>query len=758
MLEEIDPHEQEADDETTSPDQEASLFDPSFFPFRRPVSGLYTWSMPIFRIPRPIPRLPERIPLPRPQPHADATADEASFIPWPFWSAREELRLDVDGRYPQMTASGTLIRGFTSRLHWIADLSASGINSWTGTIWYKNGDASALPHTNVKIHVNNSWFASHRKATVTFTGGGASARTLTFGWKSAYFHRVEFEFDTVENTSALTKINTGDHPNRPASLPNQTLSIETVYRRAGFQVSKSGDDDPIPLTGAGANETWSDAEMHDAMQVYWSRFADKAQWSMWVLFAAMHDRGSGLGGIMFDDIGPNHRQGTALFNKSFISNAPDGDPNPTAWVKRMKFWTAVHEMGHAFNLAHSWQKSHPPSWGKPWIPLSNEPEARSFMNYPYNVQGGQSAFFSDFEFRFSDNELLFMRHAPAKFVQMGNADWFDNHAFELASISPEPAFKLELRVHRKEPFEFLEPAALELKLTNISGSPRIVDQAILEKTSDMTVILKKQGKAARQWAPYATYCRQLRDRILAPGESMYAPLNVAAGLNGFDIAEPGNYIAQVALHLEKEDIVSNALPLRVAPPRDYDEEILAQDLFNEDVGRTLAMNGSRFFEKANDTLRKVVTELGSRRIAHHAHLALASPMTRDYKLLVLDKGKRDLTSAVKDEGKFITKAKSTSAQRELTKALTSNADSAAETLGHIDYERHVDGLCQLLAGAGETSKASECTSILHSTLTKRGVLKSVLDDIEERGTQYAKGKAPKKGVRPRRKPEKEIQL
>ena len=35
---------------------------------------------------------------------------------------REEIRLDVDGRYPQMTVSGT-IRGFlVSRIHWIARL------------------------------------------------------------------------------------------------------------------------------------------------------------------------------------------------------------------------------------------------------------------------------------------------------------------------------------------------------------------------------------------------------------------------------------------------------------------------------------------------------------------------------------------------------------------------------------------------------------------------------------------------------------
>ncbi len=92
----------------------------------------------------------------------------------------------------------------------------------------------------------------------------------------------------------------------------------------------------------------------------------------------------------------------------------------------MAFWTAVHEMGHGFNLAHAWQKA----LGNPWIPLANQPEARTFMNYPFNVAGGETAFFSDFRFRFTDDELVFMRHAPRRFVQVGNANWFDNHCIK----------------------------------------------------------------------------------------------------------------------------------------------------------------------------------------------------------------------------------------------------------------------------------------------------------------------------------------
>lgn len=704
-----------------------SAFDfPIFVPWTIPVSGLYSWSFQFIFKARTFgaeeiagPTLP------------------GPTLPW--WLQREELRLDVDGRYPQMQASGTLLLGTTSRAHWIAQLTKVASYKWTGSIWFKDGNAGLMPYTNVEITANASWFTNQKSATVKFTGGGAAPKTRTFKFSSSYHHPVEFEFDTVQGTSAVTSVNTCAHPNRPASLPCETLTIEKVFQRAGFQVKKSGSDNTIPVSGAGGNGTWSDMEMHDAMQTYWSRFANKAQWSMWVLFAAQHDQGSTLGGIMFDDIGPNHRQGTAMFNNSFIANAPAGDANPAAWVQRMKFWTACHEMGHAFNLAHSWQKSHPPSWGTPWIPLSNENEARSFMNYPYNVAGGQSAFFSDFDYRFSDSELLFMRHAPARFVQMGNADWFDDHGFEQTAVSPEPSFKLELRVNRSKPvFEFLEPVVLELKLTNVSDQPQLVDEHVLEDAEEMTVIIKKQGKAARQWAPFARYCKSPGKAVLQPGESLYESLFVAVGRNGWDLAEPGVYQVQMALHLGEEDTVSNTLRVRVAPPRDYDEEFVAQDFFTEDVGRILSFDGSQVLDAGNETLHEVMDRFGKRKVAFHAGVALGNPMTRDYRTLALDDGQRDMTSAGDDKGKFKTIAKKAkNARSYLEKALIKSPEEAAETLGHIDYKYYVDGFAAWLDQEGDGESAANCQGRLRSALAKRNVLASVLDRIKAQEAAYA---------------------
>jgi hypothetical protein len=722
------------------------------YPFPLPLpraSGLYQWKQARIVYPRPGPQpVPVRpiqstesigqTEVPAEQ-TGEMEIESAAIYPW--WFHREELRLDVDGRYPQKTASGSVTRFFKTRVEWIADLGSTGTNKWSGKIWYKDGDIASFPYTNIQIKVFRSWFASQRRAVVTFSGGGASARTMTFYYKSPYFRTIELEYDRVTDSDPETKINTCDHPNRPATLPCEDITIETVFRRAGFQVSKSGGDGTIPLAIAGPGGTWSDMEMHDAMQTYWSRFANRASWSLWTLFAGQHDRGHGLGGIMFDDIGPNHRQGTAIFTNSFISDPPAGETHAAAWIKRMKFWTAVHEMGHAFNLAHSWQKS----LGTPWIPLSNEPEARSFMNYPYNVSGGQSAFFSDFEYRFSDGELLFMRHAPERFVQMGNADWFDHHGFQQANQSPEPSYQLELRVHRKTKsyFEFLEPVTIELKLTNVSNQAQLLPQNVIIAGDNLTIIIKKDGKAARQFIPFAQYCMKSTNMALNTGQSIYTSMMISAGRNGWDIAEPGYYTIQAALHADDYDIVSNPLRLRVAPPLNYDQEFIAQDFFSEDVGRVLTFHGSQYLDSANNTLQMVCDEHKESLAAIHAGVALGNAKAKDYKLLKMPEDVYEELNSAKDSKAKITKVKADVRHSSmlLAGALSKKPDEAADTLSHVQYKVQVDSMTDWLEANGKSKEAGTVQNRMYKTLANRGVLKTVLAEISKREKGYKKSKA-----------------
>lgn len=743
-------------------DYEALLGFAGGYPLVQSVSGLYEWRIGVVRPLRARPGLPFV-----PGRHLEEIEETSSEFDFESDSEdsfeaeleelealqaarhprmrREELRLDVDGRTPQMAVSGTIMQGLQARAHWIAKLRPTrSRHQWRGNIWYKDGNTGLIPYTRITVRATGAFFPSQRKATVTFSGGGAPTRTHLYRFKSRYFHPVEFEFDTVKGATPVTEIDTCAHPNRPAALPCEKLSVKTVYNRAGFQVNP-GTPGAVPLSGAGADHRWSNSEMHDAMQLYWSRFADRPQWAMWVLFAALHESGTSLGGIMFDSIGPNHRQGTAIFSDSFISNPPANETHPDAWVARMRFWTACHEMGHGFNLAHSWQKTHPPAWGTPWIPTPNENEARSFMNYPYNVAGGQAAFFNDFEYRFSDSELLFMRHAPARFVQMGNADWFDNHGFEQADTLPVSAFKLEVRANRdKREFEFLEPVMLELKLTNVAEQPKLVDKDVLSSPERLTIVIKKQGRVARQWSPFARYLTRPEAVALPSGQSIYDSLFVGAGLNGWDISEPGFYQVQVCLQMENEDVISNPLAILVSPPQGYDEERVAQDFFSEDVGRVLAFDGSHYLATGNAVLEDVADRFSDRRVAIHAEVALAMPKTSDYNLLSIPAEVAEFASAQQAGGKFrVIKPDKDKARATLQSCLLEDGATAAETLGHIDYNFYVTRYSDWLDSEGESGQAAKCQEELHHILSDRHVAGHVLEQVADRRNRYV-GKKKKK--------------
>ena len=80
------------------------------------------------------------------------------------------------------------------------------------------------------------------------------------------------------------------------------------------------------------------------------------------------------------------------------------------------------------------------------------------------------------------------------------------------------------------------------------------------------------------------------------------------------------------------------------------------------------------------------------------------------------------------------------AREELTAVLQTDAAKAADTLGHIDYKQRVDMLSHFLFESGDAAAATQSQSDMHDLLKERGVLKSVLKQIDTEKAHYAKAK------------------
>lgn len=696
--------------------------------FCSPVSGKYRYKTPVTTAPR-IPVTPGPIPrpvVPRPAP--------GPIIPVNLQTVT--VRVDVDRFTPTNRISIEVHRLFPrSSSHVIAEVrsdACTGLNQRTvvADITYRDGNAALIPGDTVTFRARRGAGIGYGSYELELSGQGTTPRTYNLVFVSDKFDPVEFEVDRVQNAGAIvTSIDTHDHPNRPGNLPDETITLATAFERAGFDVTMSPNTSVIPNADAGSNGTWSDTEMHNAMITYWSRFADRPSWAMWVLYAAQHDRGHSLGGIMFDDIGPNHRQGTAIFRDSFIQDVPAGDPNGAAWRRRMEFWTAVHEMGHAFNLAHSWQKAlgAPQAPGDPWIPLANEPEARSFMNYPFNVSGGESAFFSDFEFRFSEDELIFMRHAPRRFVQMGNSDWFNNHAFEAPDDMMHTGdWALQIRPNRDaNAYKFLEPVSMELKLTNVGRVSQVLDEDLLRDGGHISVFVQREGGNTHRWRPMVTRCHEDHDDDLAPGESIYGTHLISASTSGWIIDEPGFYKVQAAVDLGSEIVVSNVLRLYVSAPETTDEASVAPDYFTEDVGRAIAFGGAPALESATVALQTVAAKCPDNPATRHAAVALNSPGLRDFKVIDAENGREKM--AVKS----IRPKTATSAKAQVA-ALLSNGDAAADTMGHIPLFAQLRNVSEALEDAGDQKGANKVLQQSIDLMKKRKILPRIIDNAEAR--------------------------
>jgi hypothetical protein len=235
-------------------------------------------------------------------------------------------------------------------------------------------------------------------------------------------------------------------------------------------------------------------------------------------------------------------------------------------------------------------------------------------------------------------------------------------------------------------------------LTNTSGHPQIVDESILEDAGNFQVLIGRAGGRLRSWRPFAHHCYVPRPRVLEPGQTLRAAFPIACGLDGWYFAEPGAYSLHAVLKTPGAISIAKPLSIRVAHSCDWDEELIAQDFFAQDVGRAIAFGATPARPAVMQTLREVVDRLPGRAVSRHAALALARGLLT---------GQRVLHTSPGDRRRFeMVAADETEGQKFLRHAIHDDPNAAALTLGR----ERVQAFCERYASyspANDSSKPEE---------------------------------------------------
>jgi len=395
------------------------------------------------------------------------------------------------------------------------------------------------------------------------------------------------------------------------SFSGEPINIETALLNAGITVISAGRQTELKKAPP---EGWSEKDLEELMFEAAQSPLDRPEFAVHLLWLSKSNR-PGLLGVMFD-IGDNlPRQGLAVFAGEIANNvAPDALP-------RKLIQTAVHEIGHALNLAHRFERE------------VGRADSTSFMNYDWRYAGGgrTQTFWQQFSYKFDPDEITFLRHAPYPQIVPGGAPfrsvryWADGNGGYSPYVPEQPlsGYKLELLGPPQLIFEFGQPVILGIRLTNQTGRRLEVPTSLLDPKAGLLEILIRRVQPGRppegppaSFVPFTTRCFDISGdglRLLEPNQSIEDNLQLTFGAAGFPFAEPGLYdITAVLVFYDSSRGVdflapSNTLNLRVAYPANRETERVAYEvLLRPDVGRWFALGAPTRLNEAREDVIAVV--------------------------------------------------------------------------------------------------------------------------------------------------------
>jgi len=543
------------------------------------------------------------------------------------------------------------------------------------------------------------------------------------------FRQLRLEVDvcaSVNTEPVLPTYNTHAHNTRPGGLVQRNMTVASAFNEAGVEVTVAPERTIID-DSASQFSTWSNAELHDAMETHFSQYSAGGawpKWDMWGILCGRHDN-SGLAGIMFDWSATNQppeRQGFAIFrNHWWFNNVPAGAPSTQAQAEALRnyLYTWVHEAGHGFNFVHSWNK--------------DRPNALSWMNYPQYVTN----FWNNFMLEFDEEELVHLRHGDRASVIPGGDAWATGMHLEggdaTAAMAPvEGELPLELMVRSKGHFEFLEQVEVELRLRNVAGFPIEVASKLRPEAGTASIHIVDPHGHLHHYEPLICELGPVATRTLEPlgaepGADRYSQnVPLTFGKHGFCFQEPGEYLVRAAYHdLTGVTVPSQVHRIRVGHPASREQDRFAADALERSVGVATYLEGSSspFLNTAMDTLREMADRFQDSMVGVQAALTVGKAESRSH--FRFD----DAVRPVLKESHAPDPEEALKVTAPAVKLLKGLKEKSANLLHHEVVKERAEALTAL-GRAGEARK--ELTD-LRKVLASRGVNATVLNAVEAFG-------------------------
>jgi hypothetical protein len=539
-----------------------------------------------------------------------------------------DLRVDADGAHPMHKVSGDFIAisggtrtyfgSFIVDSPAITSSPAGEVIRGLGRFTFSAG----APVVQVTIP-RRTLFQPAAPATVQFfTVSNSPGATYICNYVSGYFRTVTLQTEIVSDVPGpvFSSYNTGS---LPSGGPARNLSVVSAYAEAGVQMSPIAGGPVINISEAGPDHRWSDAELLASMQHHMTRYGTAPHWDMWQACCLLHELGPGLYGIMFDSRG---RQGCAVFYQ--------GIGGTTATQLRLQLYTHTHELGHCFNLMHSWQKS----LAQP--PGVDNPSALSWMNYPWNYPGGANAFWNAFPFQFVDEEAVHLRHAFRNNIIPG-ANPFTIGAAEIdPAVMSDPIEDhsgLEFTIAGAHTRHYLgEPVILNLRLRSFDRRGQMVHGNLNPRTSGVSVAIARPDGRAVRFEPLIDHLMSAEPQMLSDGEQIADSAYIGYGRGGLYFDQPGNYNVRAIYHApDGSRVLSNVVTLRVSHPANPEDSEVADLMIGDEQGALFALRGSDApsLSRGNNALDNVLDKYGAHPLADYARLVKGVNAARTFKTI-----------------------------------------------------------------------------------------------------------------------------